>query len=413
MDYPAFIEDQTFLDMHSAAPENEQLKAMLSNLTRVHLLTANKFDSFDALIREYLTSGIEIFKMETGIVSNITENAVYRVCDVVSPLEVLEKGQEFQLEDTYCREVIKSQKVLGFPEVGKLDYMNCHPVYQNLKLEAYLSAPIFVGDNLYGTLNFTSTAAREFGFSKHEHNLILLMANAIGAFILARNREESLVALNNKMKRFVGYVAHDLRNPLGSILSYVTMGEKPGVSEEKLQRLITKIRQPAEQALEFVSTILDNAAISAGKLSLSKEPFLASDLLQEARECVQIFAEQAKIQFDIHCANDLTVNGDQQRLSQTLMNLLINAIKYSPEGSTVKLSAKALNQQVVFEIENPKNLNTAEAARKDIDHFKSIGFGLEIAQEVLLAHNSQLNLEQNDQRFCASFVLASDQPLIH
>ena len=231
--YPEFVENRKYLEMDSSVPEREQLWAMLNNLTRIHLLTADKFNSFDSLIREYLISGCEVFGLETGIVSEVTSAGNYIVKDVVSPLDVLEKGQEFALEDTYCREVIKSRTVLGFPEVGRLDYMNCHPVYQNLKLEAYLSAPIFVDGNLYGTLNFTSTQPRHKGFSSHERDLITLMANAIGNFILLRQKEAKLVNLNKRIKMFAGYVAHDLRNPIGSIIGLAQMGTKPTTTDKR------------------------------------------------------------------------------------------------------------------------------------------------------------------------------------
>ena len=156
MNYPQFVENNTYIAQDASRSEVDQLKAMLSNLTRVHLLSAANFDSFDNLIHEYLLAGIEVFGLETGIVSEITGDS-YRICDVISPLDILEKNQVFELKDTYCSEVVRSGMILGFPEVGKLEYMSCHPVYQNLKLEAYLSAPILVEGELFGTLNFTST----------------------------------------------------------------------------------------------------------------------------------------------------------------------------------------------------------------------------------------------------------------
>jgi signal transduction histidine kinase len=111
--------------------------------------------------------------------------------------------------------------------------MNCHPAYQNLKLEAYLSAPIFVERYLYGTLNFTSTESRANGFSRHKHDLIALMANSIGNYIMLRQKEEELVDLNKRIKRFVGYLAHDLRNPIGSIIGLAQMACKHTITDER------------------------------------------------------------------------------------------------------------------------------------------------------------------------------------
>ncbi|WP_045857425.1 GAF domain-containing sensor histidine kinase [Teredinibacter purpureus] len=405
MDYPQFVDDHVYLDMDSSIPETDQLKAMLSNLTRIHLLTANKFEDFDELIREYLVSGLEVFGLETGIVSQVTEDGIYRICDVVSPIELLHKGQEFMLEDTYCREVVRSRQVLGFPEVGKLDYMNCHPVYQNLKLEAYLSAPIFVGDKLFGTLNFTSTTPRHRGFSFHEHNLILLMANSMGSFILLRNKEDRLKALNDRIKRFVGYVAHDLRNPLGSILGYARMGAREGLSEKRLRTIIVNIQRPAERALEFVSTILENAAISTGKFSLVQLPIKTETLFNEAVESVALFAAESGIQFELTGQNDVKVLCDSKRINQSLMNLLVNAIKYSPANSYIQLNASVVDQACKITINNTIGEKDDSESVETKKLYGSVGFGLDIVREVLVAHQSTLLIENIGPNYCVSFSL--------
>ena len=414
MSYPRFIDDTTYLSMDESASDNDQLRAMLSNLTRIHLLTATKFESFDELIHEYLLSGIEVFGLETGIVSEVRGNA-YIVRDVISPLDVLEKGQEFALEDTYCREVIKSKQVLGFPKVGELEYMNCHPVYQNLKLEAYLSSPIFVDDELFGTLNFTSVDTREFGFSVHERNLIVLMANAIGAFILLRRKENHLLDLNQKMKSFVGYVAHDLRNPLGTIISLAKMGSKSHAKPERLPRIIEKIDNSANNALELVNTILENAALGTGKITLKRVPTSLGQLVTETMSAIEYFAEesQSQIQIQIQSADGIMLDCDPQRIQQSLINLLINAIKYSPCGSVITLRAEPASpsnqeeaQMLHFCICNTTIADDAQTDKTiETKVHGSVGFGLEIVKEVLLAHGSDTAINQQPSHYEVCFEL--------
>lgn len=71
MKSPSFIDDTRFYSMDAAASDVEQLQAMLANLTRIHTLTINKFDNFDDLIHQYVVAGVEVFRLETGIVSEI------------------------------------------------------------------------------------------------------------------------------------------------------------------------------------------------------------------------------------------------------------------------------------------------------------------------------------------------------
>lgn len=404
MKYPEFLEDKQFIKMDSSISENEQLRAMLNNLTRVHLLTANKFDSFDQLIREYLICGIDIFGLETGIVSKVDDSSVYQVLDVISPLEVLHKGQEFPLEDTYCREVINTKKVLGFPQVGKLDYMNCHPVYQNLKLEAYLSSPIYVGEKLFGTLNFTSVTIRESGFSQNEHDLILLMANSIGNYILLRSKEERLVELNDKMRRFVGFVAHDLRNPIGGIIGLSRLANRHITDQTRLANMLPKITETAQTALELVNNILDHAALSTGKLSLVKKSIKINELISKAGNLVTDFARESNISIDLELQPNVVVVCDSQRIQQAIVNLLINAIKYSPKGTNVAISSIVDNTFCRVTIKNKVALdNTVDSSVSGI--YESIGFGIEIVNTILKAHCSDLDITQNKNSYTASFLL--------
>ena len=409
MSYPQFIDDTTYISMDASATDTEQLQAMLSNLTRIHLLTASKFESFDELIHEYLVSGIEVFGLETGIVSEIKDET-YIVRDVISPLEVLEKGQEFALEDTYCREVIKSRQVLGFPKVGELEYMNCHPVYQNLKLEAYLSSPIFVGDELFGTLNFTSVAAREHGFSVHERNLVVLMANAIGAFILLRRKEDRLLELNLKMKSFVGYVAHDLRNPLGTIMGLAKMATKSNAKPERLPGILTKIQNSATGALELVNSILEVAALGTGKLTLTRDCILLSSLVEGTLSAVEYFAEESQADINVNFAPDIMLECDARHVQQSLVNLLINAVKYSPCGAQITFSVQpADHARVDVCISNPKMTSAELVQAVDKKVYGSVGFGLEIVHEVLAAHDSELRVTETDSHYEARFSLPTCQ----
>ncbi|ARU58248.1 GAF sensor-containing signal transduction histidine kinase [Oleiphilus messinensis] len=407
MTYPRFVADKDFIDMDSTVPEIEQLRAMLGNLTRIHLLTANKFADFDALIRAYIEAGIDVFGLETGIVSKITVDGSYEVCDVVSPLDVLHKGQIFPLEDTYCREVAKSHQVIGFPEVGKLEYMKCHPVYQNLQLEAYLSAPIFVEDQLFGTFNFTSTQARGRGFSEHERDLVTLMANSIGAYILLRSKEEKLIRLNEKIKRFVGYVAHDLRNPLGAIIGLAKLGKRDGVKEERMQAIIHRISDSAETALELVTTILENAALSTGKITLDKSSADLRELITEAIESVHHFAHEEDIRFNLEIEANVTVLCDVNRIHQSLTNLLINAIKYSPRSGEVKLALFSEKDPSRYrvKVENSIDQERVNSSAEWSRTYDSVGFGLDIVSEVLNAHDELLTVTESPSLYVVEFTL--------
>jgi len=396
-----FINDYEFVKMNSQVDEIDQLKVMLESIAKVHNLTFQKFDQFDQLIHEYLKLGIEVFNMETGIVSEINGEE-YKVCDVISPLEILEKNMTFPLEDTYCREVKNYQCIIGFPNVGSICRMVCHPVYQNLKLEAYLSSPIYVDEKLFGTLNFTSTEPREYGFSINEYNMIKIMANAIGSYISLRNKEKDLLNKNNQLKKFVGHVAHDLRNPLGSIISLVKLAKKPNLTTEKLMTFLDYIQTSSETALELVVSILEQMALGTGVINLDKQDILISEIVSGSIRDTLVFSENMNKKIIVN-TEELIVKCDLNRIVQCLNNLIINALKYSPINSEIYLTSKKVGNSCVIEIKNQINDYYKDDTKQSLH--KSYGFGIEIVENVLKAHSAKLDIKKDDGEYIANFKL--------
>lgn len=405
--YPDFVEDIRFDRMHAERSKEEQLSAMLQNLKQVFALTTQKYEDLSQLIHAILMAGTSIFDLETGIVSRI-EGEQYTVLDVVSPLDAISPGDVFPVEGTYCREVFHSGKVLGFPQVGELLFMQDHPVYQNLKLESYLSAPIWIDEHIYGTLNFTSQTPRPNGFSEHERDLITLMADAIANFILIRDREEKLNSANQKLKKFVGFVAHDLRNPLGCIQSLAKQGIKPTTSTERRSDILNRVRNLATVTLEFVHSVLELSALGSGKIAPHIAPIKLKPIVAFAEESLEELLDAKHSEVTLQCDDSLTILADPTLLHQVITNLLANAIKYAPENSKIDVTAIADEAAVIITMSNAKE--THAKPKQDSDRYRSIGFGLDIANEILAAHGSTLELIDGADHFRASFSLPLATP---
>jgi len=402
MVYPDFIDNTSFYHLDSSQDNLTQLVALAENIKRVHLLTAKHYNNLETLINDYLHSGIEIFQMQTGIVSHIEDGKKYIVKDVVTDLEVIHPGDEYELEGTYCREVFLSQKTLGFPCVADIIELKEHPVYVNLKLEAYLSAPIFVKDKLYGTLNFTSLSPRKYGFSEHEHDLISMMASAIGNFILLQEKEEKLKKLNFRMKELVGHVSHDLRGPLGSIHGLSEMAISHKHDEKTIQEIFTAIREQSAKSLELVNVILDQAALGTGKISLNKTHFKVLALLEKSLKNFSSLIENKELGVISSVDIDLQVYADEPRLSQVFSNLLVNAFKYAKHGSQVEIRLIKTEDYIHSSISNLKS-QTQTDLKGSV--YKSVGYGLDIVEDILRLHKSELEVTEDKNSYCVSFDL--------
>ena len=163
------------------------LQSFSANLKHLHRINTTEYQNFETLFTDCLETGCEIFGLPTGIVSQIQADT-YIIRAVKSALP-LEAGAEFDLKDTYCTAVVKEKSTMAYAQVGKIETLQTHPVYQNLKLESYIGTPIFVRGKIYGTLNFSGTEVRKEGFQPQERELIELMAQSIGRFIAAWETE--------------------------------------------------------------------------------------------------------------------------------------------------------------------------------------------------------------------------------
>lgn len=400
MIYPDFLSSNDYLSLDTSRSEKEQVIALSEKLKALHLLTSANYKNFDELILEYLKEGLQIFNMEIGIVSKIIGNE-YIVCNAISPDNSLNKDDVFPLEGTYCYEVFKSQKVLGFPHVGSMNEMKEHPVYMNMKLESYLSAPIYVNEKLFGTLNFTSTSVRDYGFSVHERDLISLMANSIGSFVALGIKEDALISANDRLKRLVGFVSHDLRTPLGNIISLIQLMDESD-KEERIE-LSKLIENSSTKALEMVHTILEMAAMGTGKIELNLTKVDIKKLLLTCIKKFEVSAQKKLLNIKLSCIDDSFCQADLDRLEQVLTNLYSNAVRYTPENGTIHISMTNKDNKINFSMSNSMSESSKQVSKDKND--QSIGFGLEIVREILILHNSSLSIICEDSNYVASFQL--------
>ncbi|AMC36926.1 hybrid sensor histidine kinase/response regulator [Janthinobacterium sp. B9-8] len=136
---------------------------------------------------------------------------------------------------------------------------------------------------------------------------------------------------------FLSSMSHELRTPLNAILGFAQLLES-GLPEPtpSQMRSIDQILKAGWYLLELINEILDLALIESGKLSLSMEPILLTDVMRECETMIEPQAKGRGISVAFPSANlPYFVHADQTRLKQILINLLSNAIKYNKEGGSV------------------------------------------------------------------------------
>lgn len=144
----------------------------------------------------------------------------------------------------------------------------------------------------------------------------------------------------NKAKSvFLSNMSHDIRTPMNAIIGFTTLAVKNVDNVEKVKDYLTKILSSSNHLLSLISDILDMSRIESGKMNLEETEVNLSDILHDLKTIVvgQINAKQLELFMDVMDVTDEDVFCDKTRLNQVLLNLVSNAVKFTPAGGMVSV----------------------------------------------------------------------------
>ena len=149
-------------------------------------------------------------------------------------------------------------------------------------------------------------------------------------------RAASLSEADARKNEFLGFLAHELRNPMAAIANSLFILKHAGAGSERAGRAQAIMERQARHLTRLIDDLLDITRISHGKIELERQRL---DLVDVVRECIadhQPFIETRRLTLDVAIAEEpVWVDGDRTRLSQVLGNLLSNAIKFTDDGKSI------------------------------------------------------------------------------
>jgi two-component system OmpR family sensor kinase len=248
------------------------------------------------------------------------------------------------------------------------------------------------------------------------------MHDEIGGLIEAFNQTlERLETLFTSQQRFLADVSHELRTPLTVIKGNVDlMRRMKSLDEESL----TSIDQEAGRLTRLVGGLLLLAQAESGSVSLNMKPVELDTLLLEVFQEMKLLAGE-KIELRLTEIDQVQVQGDRDRLKQVLLNLVGNAIQYTPQGGDVFLSLGKVAEQARLIIRDtgpgipaedlPHIFERFYRAEKSRTRGKTTGFGLglSIAHWIVDKHGGHIEVDSKDGQgttFCIWLPLMSGQP---
>ncbi len=231
------------------------------------------------------------------------------------------------------------------------------------------------------------------------------MQNA-GYLVREQEIRESLEELNRVKTDFVSSVSHELRTPLTSILGYVEiLGDGFGGDLTAEQaRMLGIVGRNAERLLGLIEELLLMASLESGTMRLSLAPVSVRALLNDVYQAVvpDLSARALDVAVDVAVDADM-ITGDPRRLDRALLNLLTNAIKFTPDGGQVRISARRADQFVHIEVADTGLGIPLEDQPKIFDRFfrssssahlalPGTGLGLSITKMIIEGHGGWITV---------------------
>lgn len=209
----------------------------------------------------------------------------------------------------------------------------------------------------------------------------------------------------NRIKtEFISIISHELRTPLTAIHGSIklALGGVTGELPEKLHNMLILCSNNCHRLISLVNDLLDITKIESGKLEYCFEVVALNGLLKEAVEINASYAQQ----FDVNIryentGPDILVTADPRRLTQIVTNLISNACKFSPNGSSMELTLEKGEDNAVISVLDrgpgiPEKEREAIFGRftqvdsSDTRHYGGVGLGLNISLSIAKAHKGQL-----------------------
>lgn len=231
---------------------------------------------------------------------------------------------------------------------------------------------------------------------------------------------DSLVRARFAQLHYVAGVVHDLRSPLSAILLATGFGagDAPLPSEPRLREIFKIVRRQVDKLNAMVTELLNSVRLEAGDFDLAIEDCDAVGLLREAGETFQAMAPTHALQIHVP-PGGAHLRCDRSRIEQVLNNLIGNAIKFSPPGSTVSMEVEQDERAVTFKVVDEGEGVLPQEREKIFEPFRrstthgnvpGVGLGLYVSKRIVEAHGGVIELNTSPGRGAAFSIVLPKEP---
>jgi PAS domain S-box-containing protein len=287
-----------------------------------------------------------------------------------------------------------------------------------------LGVPLLREGNLIGVLEVTRSTVGTFTDKQIElattfaHQAVIAIEN-VRLFDEIQDKSRQLAEASRHKSQFLANMSHELRTPLNAILGYteLILDEVYGETAEKMRVVLERIESNGRHLLGLINDVLDMSKIEAGQLTLSLLDYSLDNLIQTVFSAVEPLANEKQIALKIEIVPTLPQGrGDERRLTQVLLNLVGNAIKFTDIG---EVSIKGASADGSFHVavcdtgpgisptDQAKLFQEFQQADNSITRKKGgTGLGLAISRRIIEMHGGKIWVESRvGQGSTFSFML--------
>lgn len=285
-------------------------------------------------------------------------------------------------------------------------------LFRGQAYSSLLAVPVVAGGRTRGVLYLAH--GRPVAFDQDDQAFVSIVAARVGALIEAEDLRQRQAQLQRAeaeaqaRQEFVGIVSHELKTPVAVIQAYTDLllrrAERAG--NDANVDVVRRIAEQAERMLVMIEELLDLQRLEAGLFPLEISRFDLAAAIRRMAEGAQATTERHRIAVD--ATSPLPVSADRRRIEEVLQNLLDNAIKYSPEGGNIVVSAHptasgAGDRVVVAVKDEGRGIAPGEQGRVFERFYQGghrlqrghvgLGLGLYISREIVRRHGGEMWLE--------------------
>ena len=235
---------------------------------------------------------------------------------------------------------------------------------------------------------------------------------------ILKTMNEELQRANEVKNKFLSIMSHELRTPLTVINGYLSLvlDKNYGNPSKDLREIITVVKEQGQNQLGLIEDLLDLTRIESGEYKLNKQAFVPDTLINKAVENFRPEYQAKEIEVTVENDPEMpAVHWDFHKMLQVFQNLLDNALKFTPTGGHITLSANAKSDFIEMRVVDngigiPKDrLNQIFERFYQVDssstrRYGGSGLGLSIVREIVVAHHGKIFVE-SDEAMGTSFLI--------